>query len=785
MGQAYNAGHQTRRDIGVTECLAVLGRDLDGIALGDAAVGGVLLRQIYRVVHRFTKPGDVVEDGVGTSLIMRVDALKRELRLLAVQLAVHEGVFVALGGSTVLRDCAVRLVGEALGVQDIRPGLVGELDLAGVGADGIGLGILAEFLLVDIAEVVPDVAVDAVNAVLHVLADGDAAFLRLALDAPFLDVVLGDGDQVFPGLAVFLNDGGGGDGVEEQLLGAYGAPHLGVEAELLADGHHRLGIALGLIEGLDHLAVDEQDVAVDVAFPDIGAFALPVGGDGQDDVGVLVGSGEEVALGYNKLDGAESLDAFLGTLAGRKLCLVGCPDHLDRRGDVINPLCQIIAGNRVLPAVGSGAVDVVEDVGRVEGLAEDRVPDLGVADHGRLAGTAGGAVRSGGADLDQARAEVVGVVPGGGADAVAALADVAAHGPQAGRQLRELVGVIGAGAGPGGENRDIVVLAENPGDLPKRVGRDPGDGFRPFGCLGHAVVLAPQIVEEVLIRLHIRGHVILVLTQAAAIQEVPVNERTVLVLFQHHIGHRHHRGHIGARPDGDPLRVKNGSAVGVDRVEDDELDPGLLPLDGIVGGVAQGRPGRIVAESHHIVAVQEIQTVVVAVIVVAAVAPADRAGCIPGSPGACGPGVHIVDVQLVQQAVRLTAQGENGVVAVGAVDALHLVMDVGGRFVPGDALPLVDASQFRMRVAGCPVLALHGILQAVQASGLILLGIASEAGSLLAVHLIIGVEVVGALTDNHAVLHIGTDQALAAAVMPARSRDPLAALRRIGHDRPL
>ena len=86
---------------------------------------------------------------------------------------------------------------------------------------------------------------------------------------------------------------------------------------------------------------------------------------------------------------------------------------------------------------------------------------------------------------------------------------------------------------------------------------------------------------------------ILVLTEAAAIQEVPVNEGTVLVLFQQHIGHGHHRGHIGARPDGDPLRIQDGGAVGVDRVEDNELDTGLLPLDGIVGGIAQSRPGRV------------------------------------------------------------------------------------------------------------------------------------------------------------------------------------------------
>ena len=373
------------------------------------------------------------------------------------------------------------------------------------------------------------------------------------------------------------------------------------------------------------------------------------------------------------------------------------------------------------------------------------------------------------------------MVPGGGTHAVAALADVAAHGRHADGRLRELIGVIGTGTGPGGEHCDIVVLAEDPRDFAQGVGGYAGDLLGPFGRLGHAVIFAAEIVKIVLIGFHIRGHVVLILAEAAAIQEVPVYERTILVLFQQHIGHSHHRGHIGARPDGDPLRIQNGRAVGVDRVEDNELDTGLLPLNGVVGGVAQGSPGRVVAEGHHIVTVQEIQTVIVAVIVVAAVAPAKRTGCIPGTPGAGRPGVQVVDIQLVEEAVRLAAQGENGVVAVGAVDALHLVMDVGGCLIPGDALPLIDASQLRMRIAGSPVLALHGVLQAVQASRLILLGVASEAGPLLTVHLIIGVEVVSALTDDDTVLHIGTDQTLAAAVVPARSRDPLAALRRVGH----
>ena len=268
---------------------------------------------------------------------------------------------------------------------------------------------------------------------------------------------------------------------------------------------------------------------------------------------------------------------------------------------------------------------------------------------------------------------------------------------------------------------------------------------------------------------------ILVLAEAAAIQEVPVDERAVLVLLEHDIGHRHHGRHVGARADRDPLCIQDGGGIRIDRVEDDELDAGVLPLDSIVCRVAEGGPGRVVAEGHDIVAVQEVQAVVVAVVVVAAVAPAEYAGCVPAAPGAGRPRVQIVDVQLVQQAVRLAAQREDRVVAVGAVDALDLIVDILRRLVPGDALPLVLASELGVGVVRTPVLALHGVFQAVQTSRLILLRIASQAGSLLTVHAVVGVEVVSALADNDTVLDTGADQTLAAAVVPAGRRDPLAA----------
>ena len=191
MGQADHSGHQAGGDIGLAQGLAVFRGDLHRVAVSDAARLGVLLCEEDGVRAGLAQPGDIVEDGVGTALVVRVDALERILALLAAELAVHEGLLVALGRDAVLRDGAVLLLGIALGVEDIGPGLAGKLDLAGGGGDGMALGIVAELLLVDEAEVVADVAVDAVEAVLHILGDGDAALLRLALDAPLLDIVLG------------------------------------------------------------------------------------------------------------------------------------------------------------------------------------------------------------------------------------------------------------------------------------------------------------------------------------------------------------------------------------------------------------------------------------------------------------------------------------------------------------------------------------------------------------------------------------------------------------------
>ena len=354
---------------------------------------------------------------------------------------------------------------------------------------------------------------------------------------------------------------------------------------------------------------------------------------------------------------------------------------------------------------------------------------------------------------------------------------MAAHGAQADGGLRKLLGVVGTSACPARQDGDVVVLAQDAGDLTQGLGVDAANLAGPLGGLGHTVVLAAQVTEEVLVGRGVGGHVVGVLANAAAVQEVPVDERAGLaVLLEHDVGHGHHGRHVGGGANRHPLGVENGRSVGVNRVEDDELDAGVLPGLGEVRGVAQGGPSGVVAEGDHVVAVQHVETVVVDRVVVAAVAPAEHARSVPAAPRGGRPRGEVVDVELVEQAGHAAAQSEDGVVAKLAVDALDLVMDVLGSLVPRDALPLVDAAKLGVRVLGAPVLALHGVLQAVEAASLVLLRPAAQAGPLLAVDLVVGVDVVGLLTDDDAVLRADLDEALAAAVVPASGGMPLALL---------
>ena len=127
---------------------------------------------------------------------------------------------------------------------------------------------------------------------------------------------------------------------------------------------------------------------------------------------------------------------------------------------------------------------------------------------------------------------------------------------------------------------------------------------------------------------------------------------------------------------------------------------------------------------------------------------------------------------------------DDGVLAVFAIHALELVGNVGKRFVPADALPFVAAAQLAMRIfaaTGLPMLALHGILQAVTVVDLLAQRASAQAASLLRAIPAVLACVVGFLPHNHAIHNVSQVRAHLVAILMAVNRHPLTAL--FGHQR--
>ena len=120
---------------------------------------------------------------------------------------------------------------------------------------------------------------------------------------------------------------------------------------------------------------------------------------------------------------------------------------------------------------------------------------------------------------------------------------------------------------------------------------------------------------------------------------------------------------------------------------------------------------------------------------------------------------------------------DDGVLPILAVDALELVGHVRERLIPADALPFVAAAQLAMGVlaaAGLPVLALHGVLQAVAVVHLLAQRAPAQAAALLRAIPAILAAVVGFLAHHHAVYHVAHVVAHLVAVLMAMDGHPLA-----------
>src|SRR5690606_26411273 len=116
-------------------------------------------------------------------------------------------------------------------VHEIRERLAVDLELAARRRHRMLFRIFPERLQVHEAVVVAVVPRDVIDPLLLELANGNAALLRLALDAVIRKVLPGDGAERLPGPAVLLPHPRIGDLVDDLLLPGPGLDQLRIDAE--------------------------------------------------------------------------------------------------------------------------------------------------------------------------------------------------------------------------------------------------------------------------------------------------------------------------------------------------------------------------------------------------------------------------------------------------------------------------------------------------------------------------------------------------------------------------
>ena len=387
------------------------------------------------------------------------------------------------------------------------------------------------------------------------------------------------------------------------------------------------------------------------------------------------------------------------------------------------------------------------------------------------------------ARLHKGRAAVTGVRMVVVRGAVARLAEMAPHRAERHEQLRDVLRPVAARSREVVEHPHVAGFADLAREIRDLFHRNAADVRRPLSCFRLAVVDALHVIAEVHVLLEVIGLVVGVEAHRVLVEEVPVDDVAFLFVEAKHLGgHAQHERRVRAGADGNPVRVEHLRGSRVDGIDRDELDPRLLGAKVMVARRARSRPSGIRRVEHDGVGVEHVGAVV--------------AGARIGAGDADG-GVRVQQVRAVRRRVgdgrmapvgqkrrervaRAIAAEEERLVAVLFLDGLELAGDVVDGLVPADALPFVLAAQLSVGVLGRPALALHGVLQAVRAEALLLLGLAAHAAALLRVVRAVLVRVVRLLTNDRAVLHHHLVHAAPAAVVPARGSHPCAAVGRIG-----
>ena len=363
---------------------------------------------------------------------------------------------------------------------------------------------------------------------------------------------------------------------------------------------------------------------------------------------------------------------------------------------------------------------------------------------------------------------------------------MAAHGAQGHEDLRQVLRAVVAGRGEAVHHPDVVGLADGAGEVGDGLDRRTADVGSPGGVLHDAVVLAGEVIAEVDVFLEVRGLLaVRVEADGILLEEVPVDDVAFFGVQTEHLrGDAQQQRGIRTGADRHPLGVQRLSGSGEHRVDGDELRAVFLRAHIVRDRGARSRPRRVAGQEHERIRVEHVIAVIVRAEAIAAHADGlmnvQQVGAVRG--GVRNGGVAAEMHQRNILAVGAPGTGDERLIAVLFLDGDVLVGDVLDRLIPGNALPLVLAAHLAVRVLRRPALALHRILDTIRAEALLLLRLAAHAAALLRVIRRVRMGIVGLLTDDDAVLDEDLVHALAAAVMPAGRRNPLAA-RVMIHDR--
>ena len=305
------------------------------------------------------------------------------------------------------------------------------------------------------------------------------------------------------------------------------------------------------------------------------------------------------------------------------------------------------------------------------------------------------------------------------AEAVAAprQADLAQHGRQRDQHPVRLLPVVLTLHAPAGHDHGALgrhVQSQLANDL----GLDTADAARPLGALRLTVVLAEQVVEE------------LVEADGVAIEEGLI----VLLLAIKGVGHPQHHGHVCVGVRGYPLGVGQLGGLVVDGIYAD--DAGSLLLQGLETGltlvirhvpaVLQGDLGVDPPEHHQFGVLHHVGPGGLLLVYLDGAHHVGHdhlgraCGVVTGIAGEAATEVHQAVQQgatVVEHADTLPAVGA-GVDRLGAEVALDPLDLAGHQFdglLPTHPHPLVGAAQLRLgaRAVLQPALAHHGVLDAV------------------------------------------------------------------------